>query len=186
MPDVQPFHPAMASRRVVWGAFFGSMAVALQRKCLVRLAARGNRHLPEHLRVGERGELEALFFLRREGYTVVERRWRCPEWNGDLDLIAWDGETLCFVEVKTRTARDETPAGSAVDEAKRAMLRKMARAYRRTLPREQAFEAPVRFDLVSVYLLGAGAEQRVECEAVRGAFPAIAARRSDGKAHYGV
>ena len=157
-------------------------SLAWQRVGLIRLAARGNRRLPEHLRVGERGELEALFLLRREGYLVVERRWRCPEWNGDLDLIAWEGETLCFIEVKTRTSRDSTPAGSAVDEAKRAMLRKMARAYRRTVPREQAFEAPVRFDLVSVYLLG----EQCECELVRGAFLSIPEQRSDGRARYGV
>ncbi len=45
---------------------------------------------PAHLLLGERGEFEALFHLRRHGYLVIERRWRSPDHNGDLDLIAWD------------------------------------------------------------------------------------------------
>ena len=121
---------------------------------------------PAHLLTGERGELEALFFLRRQGYLVVEQRWRSREFNGDLDLIAWDGDTLCFVEVKARTRRDRTPAASAIDYAKKQMLRRMASSYRRTLPAEQRYNTPVRFDVVSVYLVGGTAD----CELVRGAF----------------
>lgn len=121
---------------------------------------------PAHLVTGEVGELEALFYLRRQGYVVVERRWRSKEFNGDLDLIAWDGETLCFIEVKARTRRDLTPAASAIDYAKKQMLRRMAGAYRRTIPAQQRYNTAVRFDVVSVYLLGGAAE----CELVRGAF----------------
>ena len=132
------------------------------------LARRVSRRAPRpaHLVTGERGELEALFFLRRKGYLVVERRWRSKEFNGDLDLIAWDGDTLCFVEVKARTRRDMTPAASAIDYAKKQMLRRMAGSYRRTLPASERYNTPVRFDVVSVYLLGAGPE----CELVRDAF----------------
>ena len=121
---------------------------------------------PEHLVTGERGELEALFYLRRQGYVVVERRWRSKEFNGDLDLIAWDGDTLCFVEVKARTRRDVTPAAASIDYAKKQMLRRMAGSYRRTLPALTRYNTPVRFDVVSVYLLESG----VECELARGAF----------------
>ena len=143
-----------------------------QRSALLRLRAwalRVGRLKPKakHLEVGLRGEFEALFHLRRLGFKVFERRWRTPELRGDLDLVAWEDGCLCFVEVKTRTARDLAPAGVAVDDTKRRMLRSMARAYRRTLPRVQAEEWSVRFDVVSVYLLG----ERVECELVRGAFP---------------
>ena len=53
--------------------------------------------------------------------------------QGDVDLIGWDGDVLCFVEVKTRTQRDSTPAESAVDEDKRSVVRDLARAYLRTL-----------------------------------------------------
>ena len=142
--------------------------VGWQRWAILRLRRWAVRHgrdeeTPRHLLVGERGELEALFFLRREGFVVVERRWRAPEVYGDLDLVAWEGETLCFVEVKTRTARDRTPAAAAVDDEKRRMLSKMARAYLRTLPREEREAVRVRFDVVSVYLVGGEAE----CELVR-------------------
>ena len=145
--------------------------IAGQRKGLLmlrRLALRLGRVKPQakHLETGERGEFEAMFFLRRQGYKVFERRWRTPEWNGDLDLIAWEQDTLCFVEVKTRTARDFAPAAAAIDESKRKMLRRMARAFRRTLPRPQAEGWAVRFDVVSVYLLG----RAVQCELTRDAF----------------
>lgn len=122
--------------------------------------------LPPHLQTGIRGEFEALFYLRRLGFTVVERRWRSPELNGDLDLVAWEGNSLCFVEVKTRTARDMTPAALAIDEAKRRMLQKMAASYLRSLPREFREEALIRFDIVSVYLLPGG----MEFELIRHAF----------------
>ena len=68
-----------------------------------------------------------MFFLRRQGYLFVERRWRSPELRGDLDLIGWDGSTLCFVEVKARTKRDFAPAEASVDDQKKRMLRRMAR-----------------------------------------------------------
>jgi putative endonuclease len=58
---------------------------------------------------------------------------------------------LCFVEVKTRTARDANPAEIAVDSHKRNTLRRLARQYVRQLPQETA--PPVRFDLLSVYLV---------------------------------
>lgn len=138
---------------------------------LKRVAERRDPGRPRHLQVGERGELEALFYLRREGYVVVARRWRAANLRGDLDLVAWEGETLCFIEVKTRTARDRTPAALAIDGSKRRMLARMARAYLRTLPRPRVsgVEETVltRVDVVSVYLLAEGAE----CELVRDAFP---------------
>ena len=124
------------------------------------------RGLPAHLITGERGEREALFHLRKLGYTVVARRWRSPKVWGDIDLIGWDVEWLCFVEVKTRSGRDVMAAESAVDREKQDMLRKMARAYLRGFPEKLRAEVPVRFDVVSVYLLPTG----VEFELYRGAF----------------
>ena len=63
-----------------------------------------------HLATGDRGEREALFHLRTMGYTIVARRWKSAKLWGDVDLIGWDGEWLCFVEVKTRSGRDAMPA----------------------------------------------------------------------------
>jgi putative endonuclease len=107
--------------------------------------------LPAHLLTGIDGERAALFHLRRKGYTVVARRWSSGDLPGDIDLIAWQGVKLCFVEVKTRTARDATPAEIAVDSHKRNTLRRLARQYVRHLPGETA--PPVRFDVLSVYLV---------------------------------
>ena len=106
--------------------------------------------LPAHLATGIGGEDAAYFHLRRKGYIVVARRWSSGDLPGDIDLIAWQGPMLCFVEVKTRTAHDATPAEVAVDEHKRAVLRRLARRYVRQLPQQST--PPVRFDVLSVYL----------------------------------
>ena len=121
---------------------FGRMWIDAQEWGLVRLdrlARRGRGPaMAPHLAVGLRGERAALFELRRRGYVVVASRWTSPKVRGDVDLIAWErnerGDWLCFIEVKTRTARDITPAESAVDEDKRGMLRRLARVYLGTFP----------------------------------------------------
>jgi putative endonuclease len=150
-------------------AWIDIQAWAIRRlDALTARRAAGHRlgRLPEHLATGERGEREALFYLRKMGYTMVARRWRNAKLWGDIDLIGWDGEWLCFVEVKTRSGRDAMAAESAVDREKQDMLRKMARAYLRGFPEKLRAEVPVRFDVVSVYLLPNG----VEFELYRGAF----------------
>lgn len=144
------------------------MWIEIQTLVLRRLDERGMRRrgLAPHLAAGERGEREALFYLRKMGYTVVARRWKSSRLRGDVDLIGWDGPFLCFVEVKTRGGRDAGPAELAVDRDKQDMLRRMARAYLRGFPKQLREEVPVRFDVVSVYLLPSG----VECEVYREAF----------------
>ncbi len=135
---------------------------------LERLASRlGRERLPAHLIVGVRGERIALFELRRRGYIVVASRWTSTRARGDVDLIAWSGAYLCFVEVKSRTARDLTPANSAVNDTKRRVLRTLARHYLQTFPASERATIPVRFDVVSVYQLG----RRTEVEVFAGAFP---------------
>ena len=111
-----------------------------------------------HLVTGLLGERAALFELRRRGIIVVARRWTSAKVRGDLDLVGWDGDCLCFVEVKTRTAHDMTPAESQVDEYKRNMLRDLARTYLRSFPEKERRMIPVRFDIVSVYLIGGAIE----------------------------
>jgi putative endonuclease len=107
--------------------------------------------LAAHLATGIDGEDAACFYLRRKGYIVVARRWSSGNVPGDLDLIAWKGPLLCIVEVKTRTAHDIAPAEIAVDSHKRNTLRRLARHYVRQLPQETA--PPIRFDVISVYLV---------------------------------
>lgn len=120
-----------------------------------------NSELPAHLTIGIEGEETAYFFLSRKGYQVVARRWSSGNVPGDVDLIAWQGALLCFVEVKTRTARDATPAEAAVDSHKRATLRRLAGNYVRQLPQETAPQ--VRFDVISIYLV-AGAKDCLHFE----------------------
>jgi putative endonuclease len=100
-----------------------------------------------HLALGIRGEEAAFFYLRRQGYVITARTWRSHRYAGDIDLIGWDGDCLCFIEVKTRTTRDVASAESAVDERKRVTLRKMARHYMRQLPEPAA----MRFDVLAIY-----------------------------------
>jgi putative endonuclease len=121
----------------------------------------------DHLATGESGEREALFHLRELGYVVVARRWKTAKLRGDVDLIAWDGEWLCFIEVKTRSSRNLVTAEAAIDEEKQQMLRRMARAYLRGFDEAVRASIPVRFDVVSVYLLRAGREFEVQKGAIR-------------------
>jgi len=109
------------------------------------------QELPAHLATGLQGEDAAYFHLLRKAYKVVARRWSAGNLPGDLDLIAWQGSLLCFIEVKTRSARDAAPAEVAVDAHKRATLRRLARQYLRQLPQDSPPQ--VRFDVVSVYLV---------------------------------
>jgi putative endonuclease len=115
---------------------------------------RGNSSSPaedeaEHLKVGNKGEEIAYFHLRGLGYTVVARNWRNSRRKGELDIVAWDEETLCFVEVKTRTRKSIVPAEGAVHRDKMRELTGMARLYLRQVPTG----TPFRFDVVTVYLL---------------------------------
>jgi putative endonuclease len=121
--------------------------------CLQGIASRRGSAsaLAAHLETGIEGEDAAFFYLRRKGYVVVARRWSSGSVPGDLDLIAWQGPMLCFFEVKTRTAHDIAPAEARVDSHKRRILRRLARQYVRQLPEETA--PPVRFDVLSVYLV---------------------------------
>lgn len=142
---------------------------------LDRIAERtGRLHArPAHLLVGERGEREALFYLKSQGYTIVAHRWRTGRLRGDVDLIAWEADWLCFIEVKTRAERNLLdPAEAAVDADKRRMLRRMAAAYLRGFPETERRSIPFRFDLISVYLTGQSAENAwsPQVELFRNAF----------------
>ena len=142
-----------------------SAAVSLERSVFLRLRSLADRRLaararragrgpkPPHLLTGERGEDLAFFHLRSLGYTVVARRWVSDRVRGDLDAVAWDGDTLVVIEVKTRTARDLFPAEAEVDAAKQRQLRKLAGAWLAQLPARHRARVPVRFDVLSVYLL---------------------------------
>jgi putative endonuclease len=145
------------------------LRISMERRVYTTLRSWADRksQKPAHLLTGERGEDAAYFYLRGLGYTVVGRRWRTARLQGDLDLVAWDGPAIVIFEVKTRTARDLAPADTAVDAHKKQMLRKMAAAYLRQFPASMRGAIPLRFDILSVYMLASG----TEFEHIRDAFP---------------
>jgi putative endonuclease len=100
-----------------------------------------------HHRTGRLGEEAAYFHLRKLGYTMVARNFRSPRCRGEIDLIGWENDMLCFIEVKTRTTRDVKPGEAAVDQHKRRQIASVAREYLRFLP----LPCQWRFDVVSVY-----------------------------------
>jgi len=105
------------------------------------------KEMPAHQLTGQKGEEEAYFYLRRRGYVIVARNYRSPHSRGELDLVGWDGDVLCFIEVKTRTTRDVKPAEAAVDYAKQKELGLVARDFLRQTPPSCQW----RFDVISVY-----------------------------------
>lgn len=72
-------------------------------RLLDRLSLKTANRLPAHQKTGRRGEEDAYFYLRKLGYVMVARNYRPPRRRGEIDLVGWDPDVLCFIEVKTRT-----------------------------------------------------------------------------------
>lgn len=134
---------------------------------------------PSRVRTGQTGEVFAQAFLEQAGYTIVDVnvRFALPEGvRGELDIIAWDGATLCFVEVKTRRGSvGRVAPGEAVTLAKQTQIARLATVYAAqngllTGDMDIAF----RFDVVCVYLQHAEPEGKpgAYAELIRGAFEA--------------
>jgi putative endonuclease len=100
-----------------------------------------------HLETGSRGESLAYWYLRRAGYTVVARNRSSGLRSGELDLIAWDGPVLVFVEVKTRTSLEAGQPESAISREKQRRVARTAREYMRRMDRRTL---NYRFDTVSI------------------------------------
>jgi putative endonuclease len=115
-------------------------------------------HRPHHQRIGARGEEDAYFHLRKLGYAIVARNFRSPRCRGEIDLIGWDSDVLCFIEVKTRTSRDVKPPEAAVDRHKRRETAAVIREYLRRLPPLCQW----RFDIVSVYYKSPKSRPQIE------------------------
>lgn len=96
---------------------------------------------------GKTGEDLACRELERRGYAIVARRYRRR--GGEFDIIARDGPTLVFVEVKARTDRAFGAAGEAVGFTKRRRMVRLAVEY---MMRERISGCPCRFDVVSVHM----------------------------------
>jgi putative endonuclease len=108
-----------------------------------------------HVETGERGEDLAHRYLRRHGFRVVARNWRPPQGGGEIDIVAWEGEVLVFIEVKTRQPGTDKATESAperaVNDDKMTALRRAARDYvRRAIFDDGTGERALRFDVVTI------------------------------------
>lgn len=112
--------------------------------------------------VGAYGERVAARHLQQHGLVVLERNWRCPD--GEVDIVAREGDALVFCEVKTRRSERYGLPVEAVVAAKTARLRRLAG---RWLHESGVHAETVRFDVVSVWPQRSG---RALVEHRRGAF----------------
>ena len=114
----------------------------------LRHSARRRKWTPT-LALGRRGEDLAHRYLRERGFVIVARNYRLASGDAEADLIAWDGEILVFVEVKSRETADFGPPERAIGEQKRKHLLRIAREYSRKTGTEWD---RIRFDVVSVVM----------------------------------
>jgi putative endonuclease len=109
------------------------------------------------LELGKLGEAYAAAYLEQAGYRLVAANFTLPVGRNlrgaivtsEIDLVAYDGDTLCFVEVKTRASDWFAPPQVNVDLRKRRQIARAARAYRHMLGIE---DQPYRYDVVTVVL----------------------------------
>jgi putative endonuclease len=98
-----------------------------------------------HLLEGRRGERQACLYLMRHGYDILARRYQGR--GGELDIVAFDGPELVFVEVKMRTSHDFGEPWEFVDWQKQQRLRRTADEF---IVRYDLGQYTFRFDIVSI------------------------------------
>jgi len=113
--------------------------------------------LDRRLPLGRRGENVAARYLRGLGYVIVARGHR--DHIGEIDLVAVDGRTVVFIEVKTRTSQDAGHPADAVDEAKQQRLTRLALSY---MKRHDLLECSARFDVVAVTWPASSGRPKIE------------------------
>ncbi|HTQ59319.1 MAG TPA: YraN family protein [Candidatus Solibacter sp.] len=103
----------------------------------------------EARQTGIRGETYAYWYLRRHGYVFVARNFTPRASKGEIDMVGYDGETLAFVEVRTRTVRDEMSAlpELSVTPGKQHVLARTAQHF---LAERHVAECPLRFDVLAI------------------------------------
>ena len=114
-----------------------------------------------HLLQGYEGEQLALLHLKRLGYRIICRNYRCP--LGEIDIIAQRQDVLVFVEVKSRRSQTFGSPKQAITPAKQHKLSQVAWHY---LQKHDLTEAKARFDVVTV----SGLEESPHCEVIENAF----------------
>ena len=110
--------------------------------------------------VGDRAEAFARDLLEREGYRIAETNVRTPMW--ELDIVAWEGEVLCFVEVRSTATLDQGGPFATVTHDKQRRITRAAKAY--LMMHEEIRDVEVRFDVVGIW------GNPFEHDLIRGAF----------------
>lgn len=113
--------------------------------------------------LGDAGERKATRYLRRKGYRIIARQY--SNHIGEIDLIALDGETIVFVEVKTRRSDSAGRPEEAVTQSKQAKLTRTALVY---LKKNGLLEQRARFDVVAI--IWAPESRSPEIRHIRNAF----------------
>ncbi len=114
------------------------------------------------LEIGRKGEEAAVNLLKRRGYKIIEQNYKNK--LGEIDIIAKDKKTLCFIEVKTRTNLKFGYPQEAVTAAKQKKINKVALSY---LKQYNLFNIPARFDIVSVV---SNNQNKFDIEIIKDAF----------------
>lgn len=115
----------------------------------------GETHRAQHFELGARGEALAIEYLEQRGYRIVAANFSLPIGrntrdvivNAEIDVVAYDGARLCFIEVKTRASDEIAAPQTNVDRRKRRQISRAARGYRRMFG---LMDSPFRYDVVSV------------------------------------
>jgi putative endonuclease len=127
-----------------------------------RQAGRRRQGLAAHLQLAEQGEDWAQRFVQEMGWIVVARNYRRKGGRGEIDLVAVEGDTLVFVEVKTRSSAETGEPERAVHRAKEKLIGRTAEEYMRMATLEGM---AVRFDVVSLVM-----GEKTKVEYLRDAF----------------
>lgn len=114
------------------------------------------------IEIGRRGEEAAVDFLKRRGYKIIEKNYKNK--LGEIDIIAKDGDTLCFIEVKTRTNFKFGFPQEAITTFKQKKINKVALSY---LKQYNLLNISSRFDIISVVLNN---KQKFDIEIIKDAF----------------
>jgi len=115
----------------------------------------------ERLHLGELGEKLALKRIKRLGYKLVAKNYRCP--LGEIDLIAKDGDCLVFIEIKTRKNSSTGNAKEAIHQRKKRQISKVALYYMKA---NGCCDIKSRFDVIAINIKGG----KEEIELIQDAF----------------
>jgi len=144
---------------------------------------------PERVNLGRRGEAFAAVYLEQSGYRLVAANFTLPVGrnlrgavvNAEIDLVAYDGDTLCFVEVKTRASDWFAPPQINVDRRKQRQIARAAGAYRSMFGLE---DQPYRYDVVTVVLSQEEPESSPRIELLRNFWTEASIRKRHRQERY--